>query len=443
MSFEKELWAQRGCAGKGELRIWGAKKNEWRGDGRGRYLASSRERVHGDGVMRGRGVTPCSGARQNLWLLLATVTLVLMIGEVVARYALPAPLPWTYPQLRYRRDPNLVFTLRPRQRAFTADKPVTINDHGLRGEPVPYEPAADRMRLLFLGDSIVFGYGVNDVDVVTVRTRDLLLKRGIAAEVINAGVPSYNTEQEITYLAVDGLRYRPKWVVVGFCWNDIGEKSGVQVDEDGWLVNDGVGKPGMLAQLSASPAGYAIRNVLKRSRVAFSAAEGTRALADAWSPNEGTLLRKDVLEGRNTVKVAAGWDRVEKALHRLQALSMREGFGALLVAFPIPLKLDHPYPRSGYPGRLEEIARKEGLPFLDLEPAYQASYLGHDSLFIPYDGDHPNAAGHDLAAGEIVRFLVHGMLVNSRPSPASESARSLSSPGVDSRARRVTPSSIQ
>jgi lysophospholipase L1-like esterase len=30
---------------------------------------------------------------------------------------------------------------------------------------------------------------------------------------------------------------------------------------------------------------------------------------------------------------------------------------------------------------------------------------GHESLFIPYDGDHPNAAGHAIAAREITKAL--------------------------------------
>jgi lysophospholipase L1-like esterase len=76
-----------------------------------------------------------------------------------------------------------------------------------------------------------------------------------------------------------------------------------------------------------------------------------------------------------------------------------------VAAFPLPLKLDREYPSSGYPGRLQALCEREGLLYLDLEPAFRAAYAGHDSLFIPYDGDHPNAKGHDVAARAIVQVL--------------------------------------
>jgi lysophospholipase L1-like esterase len=78
----------------------------------------------------------------------------------------------------------------------------------------------------------------------------------------------------------------------------------------------------------------------------------------------------------------------------------------LVVAFPVPVKFQEDFPRSSYPPQLEKSARAEGLHYLDLEPIYRAAYQGHESLFIPYDGDHPNAAGHELAARAITDFLL-------------------------------------
>ena len=155
-----------------------------------------------------------------------------------------------------------------------------------------------------------------------------------------------------------------------------------------------------------SPKGYAIRNGLKHFRLAYGVTESVRALHGEIFPDDHTLFRSEVLEGQGTERVRAGWQRVEAAVHRLAVLGDTSGFHTLIVAFPLPVVLDRSFPRSEYPSRLREIAKHERLLFLDLEPPFRAAYHGHESLFIPYDADHPNAAGHDLAAREIVAVLL-------------------------------------
>jgi hypothetical protein len=103
-----------------------------------------------------------SRVRQALLLVLLSVLIALGILELVARAMFPAPLPWLYPQVRYRPDPDLIFSLVPRQVAFTADKFAVINERGLRGRVIPFERRPGTLRLLFLGDSIGFGYGVTE-----------------------------------------------------------------------------------------------------------------------------------------------------------------------------------------------------------------------------------------------------------------------------------------
>jgi lysophospholipase L1-like esterase len=346
-----------------------------------------------------------SALRTNLVLLAVSVGLALLVLEVAARVLLPAPLPWRYPQARYRPEPALIFGLEPDQRGFTADKAVTINERGLRGAVVPYERTPGRLRLLFLGDSITFGYGVADDEVVSARVTALLDQQGVPAESINAAVPSYNTEQEVAYLEREGVRYAPDWVIVGVCWNDINDKSEVQVDAHGWLTTDAGTPETAFTRASESPFGYAVRNGLKRSRLLYGVLEGWRTLLGTLFPDGHMLFLTDVLEGRETPRITQGWQQLEAAVKRLKELASARGFRPLLVPFPVPLALDRPLPHSSYPARLRGIAEREGIAFIDLEPPFRAAYRGHESLFIPYDGDHPNGAGHALAAREIVGFL--------------------------------------
>ncbi len=341
--------------------------------------------------------------RGNLWILGCSVVATIIIWELIARWFLPAPLPWRYPQLRYRPDPILIFSLRPDQEAYTADKPAKINSRGLRGELIPYERTSQRLRLLFLGDSIAFGYGVDNDQGAVERVVALLREAGLAAEAINSSVPSYNTAQEIAYLEHEGIRYRPDWVILTTCWNDVNEKSTVWVSPEGWLLSAGNREPGMMARVRESPASYAIHNFMKRSRLLYGAFQAIQTMRGETEDN--ARLRTDVLEGRESPQVVHGWSEVAMGVRRLHQLSQVEGFRALIVAFPLPLMLDRPYHNSSYPERLRRIAAEEGVPFLDLGPVFGSAYRGHESLFIPYDGDHPNAHGHDLAAREIVRSI--------------------------------------
>ena len=350
-----------------------------------------------------------AGLRVNLLLAIAGLGVALSGLEVAARALLPAPPPWRYPQLRYQASPGIVFTFVPNQSAFTADQRVMINARGLRGRVIPYARSTPGLRLLFLGDSIVFGYGVEESATVTARVAALLREAVGPTEAINTGVPAYNTEQEVTYLEREGIRYHPDWVIVGVCWNDINDKSDVRVSPEGWLVaSDGDAAPSF-GGWAESGVAYTLRNGLKRSRLAYAALQGARAAVAAVRPDSATLLRSDVLEGRETPRVAQGWQRVGAALHRLSTLAAEQGFRPLLVAFPIPLAIERSFPHSSYPARLRMLAEREGMPMLDLHDAFRAAYRGHDSIFIPYDGDHPNAAGHAIAAREIVNFLTaHG-----------------------------------
>src|SRR5213083_2702144 len=97
--------------------------------------------------------------------------------------------------LLWRYDPDLGWHHRPGQRASVAmpssSFEVRINAKGLRGPDVPYERRAGRPRVLILGDSQAWGFGVAEDE-----TTASVLQTASGAEVINAGVSGYSTDQE-------------------------------------------------------------------------------------------------------------------------------------------------------------------------------------------------------------------------------------------------------
>jgi hypothetical protein len=100
---------------------------------------------------------------------------------------------------------------RPGAVAIIDGQRTTINRRGLRGHEYPFARTSSRTRVLMLGDSIAFGYGVADQDTFA----SLLEDRGY--EVVNLAVPGYGTDQALLRLEREGMAYSPDVVLLHFC----------------------------------------------------------------------------------------------------------------------------------------------------------------------------------------------------------------------------------
>jgi lysophospholipase L1-like esterase len=89
---------------------------------------------------------------------------------------------------------------------------VSINNNGLRDKDTPYENKNNRKRILVLGDSIVWGFGVDDGKTFS----DFLESRFYNTDVINMGINAYGTGEEMMSLKYEGLRYHPDTVILVF-----------------------------------------------------------------------------------------------------------------------------------------------------------------------------------------------------------------------------------
>jgi hypothetical protein len=100
---------------------------------------------------------------------------------------------------------------------------VRLNSHGLRmDEDIAFEKRRGEQRVLVIGDSTAFGWGVSQGETFSDSLqRRLRSSRGDQWTVINAGVNGYNTSQEVEYFLLTGRRYQPDIVVLMFNSNDV------------------------------------------------------------------------------------------------------------------------------------------------------------------------------------------------------------------------------
>jgi lysophospholipase L1-like esterase len=166
------------------------------------------------------------GKRRELLLLLVSTIVGGALAMEVAVRAFDLFGASLYREIgRYMRDlepdPVVGYRHRPGLRATYEGASVEINDLGLRERPLaPKSP--ERWRVLLLGDSVTFGWGVEAGSTFGRRLEaDLSARLGRAVETVNAGVCGYNTSQELGSLRAHAEAVAPDAVVLLYVDNDI------------------------------------------------------------------------------------------------------------------------------------------------------------------------------------------------------------------------------
>jgi lysophospholipase L1-like esterase len=160
---------------------------------------------------------------QNLSLLIFSTVLALLLGEIALRIMGRTPHFVSAEQRRFwHYHPQLGWAHQPGQEGvFEAPQfriQVRINQKGLRDREHSYEHPQAMKRILVLGNSFAWGYGVEESDRFSERLETLM-----GVEVINAAVSGYSTDQALLWFGSEGIKYQTDLVILTFCGNDIGD----------------------------------------------------------------------------------------------------------------------------------------------------------------------------------------------------------------------------
>jgi len=159
----------------------------------------------------------------NLALLIISTVFAFLLSEIALRLMGWGPLYvsperdrfWKYDSLlgwAHRPGQEGIFET-PQFRTF-----VRINQKGLRDREHSYERPNDTRRILVIGDSFAWGYGVEESERFS-----QLLETSLSVEVVNAGVSGYSTDQELLWFRGEGIKYDPDLVILVFAGNDMGD----------------------------------------------------------------------------------------------------------------------------------------------------------------------------------------------------------------------------
>jgi lysophospholipase L1-like esterase len=161
-------------------------------------------------------------------LLMGGALVGLVLGEVTLRVLSPQIFPIHPPGL-YEEDSDVGYVLTPGFRGSVRraefDSLVAIGQTGLRGAaPRPRGP--NTFRILVLGDSLAWGFGVGDDETFAARLESILARRypDFDIQVLNGAVPGYGTADELAFLRARGTELDPDLVIVQFLSvNDLSE----------------------------------------------------------------------------------------------------------------------------------------------------------------------------------------------------------------------------
>jgi hypothetical protein len=174
-------------------------------------------------------------------LVLLSLAAALVVAEAAVRATNPYGISYYRDTNRYlneaielppdaARPDGRIFNNRPHARLAFADFVFQTDDLGLRsaapGESVARDP--ERARILFLGDSVTLGWGVNDAETwIRTLEREARFADGRPLACLNAGHLQYNTIQELDWLRTFGGPLRPAAVVLTFVVNDLDDAWGL------------------------------------------------------------------------------------------------------------------------------------------------------------------------------------------------------------------------
>jgi lysophospholipase L1-like esterase len=273
----------------------------------------------------------------------------------------------------------------PPELAYT----VQVNSLGLRGPEIARTPPPGRTRILALGDSMTFGYYLEEPDTWPARLEARLRAAGADVEVVNAGVGAWSIDSETQFLLERGLALEPDLVVVGYSVNDVEDLARGESRYEGQKRAVGSARGPLMRAVYTS----AIFELQLRAHVALK--HWRRQTFGDRRAREAAAADAPPAPAADAAAFEAQWKAYERWLERMHAALAARGIPLLVVYIP-----GAPHVLEGAPAgdeaRLRALAAARGIHFASALDAFRADVV--DALFhLPLDA-HIGPEGADRVA---------------------------------------------
>ena len=319
-----------------------------------------------------------------------SVTATLLLGELTARWFLPEETFWPVSNIyRPMDDARMGYTYKANLNTVAFGVPLETNDLGLRGRDWTRAKPESARRIVLVGDSYAFGFGVAFEKTLGEQLARILEDRtGTRHEVLNFGINGYNSRQELALLEHLALGFEPDLVIVLPTNNDKDEP--LAADEEGWLHFDGQPRNRQSRMSDKWDLEDASR-LVKVSRLLLYLTFRYRLLRQefregglaAWLPAEGEWIGE--------IPAPSIAPQLSETVHRpLKQMVL------LLQARDIPMIVASACVTSDYRMTLAALAEETGVPMLELMKLFPEAGSWRDwaaRFGLGWD-NHPNAEAH-------------------------------------------------
>jgi hypothetical protein len=296
----------------------------------------------------------------------------------------------------------------------------TTNSNGLRDREYSFSKPKGVTRIVVVGDSFTWGWGVGDDEIYTEVLESLL--QGV--EVINLGVGAFGTQQEMDYLKMKGMQYDPDIVILGFCLNDISESSFGKVEA---LKRDPSAQ-----QLSDDPVFMKVKKFLDFHSAFYG------FLADRVNTNKtlvNLLVKLKIKEGKAgyahldpnvrpalisyPASLTSSFEKILGILLKMKEFLAARNIRFIVVVIPSVQSVDeqaflatiagHVFEPNDFDlekpyRRLEEFGRMHHIEIINPFSSLKEKHAEGSRLYLNREM-HLNKLGHALLAGEICKYL--------------------------------------
>lgn len=281
----------------------------------------------------------------------------------------------------YRTSPieGLPSILGPNLDVIWQGSKIHTNSHGFRGPEIT-DPGPAQQRIALVGDSFVFGSGVEWEDTLGEQIEVAMEDRGRSVQVLNFGVPGYNTGHSAVVVETTVLDFDPDVVIyVAFANDTDPHRSYGEIDPD--RIPDPIGQ-----FMLRSAFGQRCLIILRDMAAHFD-----------------VLLSRHSHENQSRYYQGPAGARVKAGMKRMRELCQAADVPLMIAIYPFMVAPD----RNPYLIVEQCIARdgfELGLPVVRIDRAF----AGADRRKLwahPIHDSHPNREANGLAAGFMAGVL--------------------------------------
>ncbi len=330
----------------------------------------------------------------NLILLAAATILCIAVIEITLRITWEKP-GYGYPAGLHIPDETKGFRYQPNFEGKFPSKEfgnitIKINSLGLRDIEHNYTKGSAK-RIVGIGDSVTFGAGTTLEDTFLKQLEKKMHEQGIDSEVINAGVNSYEFEQEYLYYKEEIYKYNPDILIIGIVLNDAGKQDIKQIRE---------------ARFGAGSLSFQnIKELIRNNCYICNFIYFQGAVLINRMQNKGSDYNDQYFQDVYSLWNAESWDYTEKQMDDLVNTAEQKGTKVILVIFPYTQQFSSSKLKWGNEPQqtIKEYAKKRNLTAIDLLPVLDT--VDYQSNYLPLDNVHLNPKGNEIVSEEILKTI--------------------------------------